>query len=92
MTDAATLTPPDFNRCQAFPNAANHNPFSLGPRPRPIRCDAAPVWLAVEKIAGADGLHGSMTVCQQCCELMMQSTTLRQRIQLQPLHTEGATP
>jgi len=82
---AEDLIPPDFERCQAFPNVARHSFMTLGPMPKPRRCDAAPVWLAVEKVAGRDGLHGSMTVCQSCCELMMESKSMRERVQLQPI-------
>ena len=81
----ADLIPPDFSRCQAYPNVARHSPFSLGPRPKPIRCDEAPVWLAVETKPGSDGLHGSMTLCHACCELMMESKAMRDRVQLQPI-------
>lgn len=81
----ADLIPPDFKQCQAYPNVAQHNAFTLGPRPDPIRCTNHPDWLAVETTPGQDGLHGSMTVCQKCCELMMESKQMRDRIQLQPL-------
>lgn len=86
---AEDLIPPDFERCQAYPNVARHSPFSLGPMPTPIRCEAAPVWLAVEKVAGKDGLHGSMTVCQSCCEIMMESKDMRERVQLQPIQVKA---
>lgn len=85
MQEAAELIPPDFAQCQAFPNVARHTPFNLGPRPKPVRCKSAPVWLAVETKPGADGLHGSMTLCQSCCELMMESKQIRERVQLQPI-------
>lgn len=86
MTEtAADLIPPDFAQCQAFPNVAKHSPFSLGPMPDPVRCEAKPVWLAVETKPGTDGKHGSMTLCQDCCDLMMGSRSMRERIQLQPL-------
>lgn len=90
MTKASELEPPDFKRCQAYPNIVGHGPFSLGPMPKPIRCDAAPVWLAVETKPGSDGLHGSMTVCQSCCELMMGSRSMRERVQLQPISPSAA--
>ncbi len=54
--NAEDLIPPDFERCQAYPNVAKWTPFSLGPRPDPIQCESKPVWLAVEAVAGKDGL------------------------------------
>lgn len=80
------LEPPDMARCQAFPNVARHSFMTLGPRPTPVRCEAPPVWLAVEIVAGRDGWHGPMTVCQPCCELMMESSELRRCVQLQPIN------
>jgi len=79
------LIPPDFKQCQAYPNVAKHTAFSLGPAPKPIRCEESPIWIAVEVVPGADGQYGSMTLCRACCELMMESKSLRQRVQLQPL-------
>jgi hypothetical protein len=92
------LIPPDFSQCQAYPNVARHTPFSLGPMPTPIRCKARPVWLAVETKPGKDGLHGSMTLCQPCAEIMLESKQMRERVQLQPIlreppaldHTSGS--
>lgn len=93
MTDAVPnkpkpvdLIPPDFEQCQAYPNVARHSFMTLGPRPEPVRCKNRPVWLAVETKPGKDGLHGSMTVCQSCCELMMEFRSMRDRVQLQPIH------
>lgn len=83
--DANDLIPPDFNQCQAYPNVAKHSPFHLGPMPKPVRCEAAPVWLAVEIKPGKDGLHGSMTLCQSCADLMLESKAMRERVQLQPI-------
>lgn len=89
MKEPVDLIPPDFDRCQAFPDVARHSFMTLGPRPTPVRCDQKPVWLAVEIKPGRDGLHGSMTVCQSCCELMMESADLRARVQLQPITREN---
>jgi hypothetical protein len=82
MTD---LKPPDFKQCQAYPNVARHSAFSLGPCPTPARCKSEPVLLAVETVAGSDGLHGSMTLCLPCSHLMFESKSMRERVQLQPL-------
>lgn len=90
MQEAAELIPPDFAQCQAFPNVARHTPFHLGPPPKPVRCDSAPVWLAVETKPGPDGFHGSMTLCQSCCELMLESKRMRERVQLQPITKSDA--
>jgi hypothetical protein len=85
---ANDLIPPDFERCQCNPNVARHNPFTLGPMPTPERCESKPVWLAVEIVPGSDGLHGSMSLCQSCAEILLESRRLRERVQLQPiLHT-----
>lgn len=66
-------------------------PFRLGGAMRDVRierCAAVPVWLAVELIAGKDGLRGAMTLCSQCCEKMLENADLRRRVQLQPMfHT-----
>lgn len=81
---AADLIPPDFEQCQVLIRPA-HGAFVLGPRPSYARCERAPVWLAVETKPGADGLHGSMTLCQQCAEKLLESAELRARVQLQPI-------
>lgn len=52
---AEDLIPPDFKRCQAYPNVADYSFMTLGPMPKPVRCDAAPVWLAVETKPGEAG-------------------------------------
>ncbi len=88
--DANDLIPPDFERCQACPNVARHSPFSLGPMPKPVRCEDPPIWLAVETKPGSDGLHGSMTVCQACASIMLESKAMRERVQLQPITQQGA--
>jgi hypothetical protein len=85
MANPSDLTPPDFKMCQAYPNLARHSAFSLGPVPKPIRCAANPVWLAVETKPESDGLHGSMTLCQPCADLMLESRSMRERVQLQPI-------
>ena len=85
MNKAADLVPPDFQQCQAYPNVARHSFMTLGPMPKPVRCTEPPVWLAVETKPGSDGLHGSMTLCQSCAELMLQCRSMRERVQLQPI-------
>lgn len=79
------LIPPDFNQCQACPNVARHSFMTMGPMPKPIRCADKPVWLAVEVKPDKDGLCGSMTLCQPCAALMLESRSMRERVQLQPI-------
>lgn len=90
MNVSEGLIPPDFERCQAEYRPA-HGAFRLGPPPPRERCTSQPVWLAVEVIAGADGKHGAMTLCQPCAEKLLEVKDLRERTQLQPiLATEAA--
>lgn len=81
------LTPPDYTQCQAEIRPA-HGPFVLGPRPRYARCTAAPAFLAVEVVAGADGQHGSMSLCLDCSKVMLDDADLRKRVQLQPIEVK----
>lgn len=85
----SVLTPPDYDRCQAEHRKA-HSPFALGPPPRMKRCEAQPEFLAVEVVPGSDGLHGSMTLCLACAEVMLKDAGLRARVQLQPIIREQA--
>ncbi len=83
------LIPPDYERCQADHREA-HSPFTLGPPRRMKRCEAKPEFLAVEVVSGSDGLHGSMTLCLACAEVMLKDADLRARVQLQPIINEQA--
>jgi hypothetical protein len=59
------LIPPDYERCQAeIPNG--HTFMTLGGSPGRVRCKNPPTVLATERKAGADGLIGSMTLCDEC--------------------------
>jgi hypothetical protein len=82
------LIPPDFERCQCEQRSGSF--MTLGPR-KMVRCESTPVWLAVEIIAGKDGRHGAMTLCQPCAEVMLENADLRVRVQLQPLLREPVT-
>jgi hypothetical protein len=63
------LIPPDLERCQA--EKPNGNTFmTLGGTPGLVRCANKPTLLATEKAAGPDGLHGSMSLCQECADVM----------------------
>jgi len=81
------LIPPDYDQCQSWIRPA-HGAFRLGPRPPASRCTNAPVWLAVEVMAGTDGKYGAMCLCQTCAEEMLKSPDLRARVQLQPILTD----
>lgn len=83
----SALAAPDFEHCQALIRPA-HGPFVLGPRPRAKPCNAKPEFLAIELIAGKDGLRGSMTLCLECCKVMLEDSDLRARVQLQPIMKE----
>lgn len=65
------LIPVDVDRCQAMkPNGANFMTF--GGVSRMVRCDNKPLYIATEKVAGSDGLKGSMSVCQTCMTQFMK--------------------
>lgn len=82
------LIPPDFSRCQCEIRPA-HGPFRLGPKPKHERCSSPPSFLAVEVVPGADGQHGSMTLCLPCAQQMLEDADLRARVQLQPILKES---
>ncbi len=65
-----SLTPPDLNQCQATPNVLGWGPFSLGPMPKPIRCEKRAHFVIVEnKPTHRDGLIGAMSLCGDCLAL-----------------------
>lgn len=76
------LTPPDYTRCQA--EVLRGSFMTLGPR-QYERCTAAPAWLAEEKEPGPDGLKGSMTLCDACCNVLRQRADMIDRVTLTPL-------
>ncbi len=67
------LIPADIKRCQAEMQPA-HGAFVLGPRPPMRRCEAAPVTIATETKAGADGQVGSMSLCSECLAVFLKQT------------------
>lgn len=71
---AVILESHDRRRCQAFPNMLNWSPFSLGPRPTPVRCSSVPVAVLKERFHGDDGLMGEMSVCGRCLDLFFEHT------------------
>jgi hypothetical protein len=64
------LTPPDLKQCQA--DVPGNGPFTIGGEignPRNgyrIRCKNKPTVIATEKRVAADGLQGSMSLCESC--------------------------
>lgn len=57
--------PPDPKRCQT--EVTTYNAFIMGGDVRKhTRCSNEAGWLLAEKIAGADGRVGAMTVCDVC--------------------------
>lgn len=65
------LTPPDLKRCQAE-RSNGVNFMTLGGRREMIRCMAAPVVIVKELQPGADGQHGSMSLCGECWRVAIQ--------------------
>ena len=65
------LTPPDLIRCQA--EKPNGNSFmTLGGKPGWERCTAVSVWVATEIVPGKDGKKGSMSLCEECRQVMLK--------------------
>jgi hypothetical protein len=63
------LEPPDLKQCQAEkPNGYNF--MTLGGRPGRVRCTSKPTVIATEVKPGADGLTGSMSLCDDCRAVM----------------------
>lgn len=64
------LTPPDRERCQA--DVPGNGPFTLGGKignPKNgyrVRCENKPTVVVTERNPGADGLRGSMSLCEDC--------------------------
>jgi hypothetical protein len=59
------LTPPDPDWCQAE-KTGGHSFMTLGGTPKMERCGNATTVIVVEANAGADGQHGSMSLCDDC--------------------------
>ncbi len=85
---ANTLTPPDFDQCQAVFVPA-HSPFGFGPPPGERRCKIKPVWLAREVVPGDDGLCGEMTLCAGCADKLLEQAELASRVKLRAIN-QGA--
>ena len=62
------LIAPDIAQCEAkVPNGVTA--FTLGGAPGRVRCPNKPMVILTENKPGSDGLHGSMTVCEQCLDV-----------------------
>ena len=76
MEGRKKLTPPDSERCQA--QVPGHGPFVLGGRTGDpnngwrVRCENKPVVIAIENAPAEDGLVGSMSLCAECKEKMVE--------------------
>ncbi len=69
------MIPPDPKQCQAEkPNG--HTFMTLGGRPGTERCRNVPTAIAVENQPGADGLRGSMSLCDECREILVKQLGL----------------
>lgn len=69
MAENPTLTPPDFDRCQAE-KSAGYSFMTLGGRPGTmIRCENKPTVIATENQTGDDGQIGAMSMCDECLEV-----------------------
>ncbi len=65
-----TLIPPDSKQCQAMkPNGYNFMTF--GGAPGLVRCGNKPVTIATEVVPRDDGLRGSMSLCSECWQAMI---------------------
>lgn len=64
------LIPPDPNQCQTeitTTPGARDGAFSVGGiSQRTERCKNKPAYIATEKVPDADGLRGSMSLCETC--------------------------
>lgn len=63
------LEPVDYKRCQGE-RSNGFTAFSLGGEHQWIRCENKPIWLAIEKKPGKDGLIGKMSVCEPCAKIL----------------------
>ncbi len=71
MSSKLVLIPPDRKRCQA--EKPNGNTFmTLGGVPGMERCKAKPTVIAYENKPAADGLKGSMSLCDSCAKKLVE--------------------
>jgi hypothetical protein len=66
-----SLEPVDITRCQAE-KADGVNAFTLGGRPRMVRCTNKPTTVAHEREPGPDGLRGAMSLCGECQSALIE--------------------
>lgn len=68
MSAAAPLEPVDLLRCQS--EYTRYRPFVMGGKVRErVRCENVAAIVATERQPGADGQHGSMSLCAECAEV-----------------------
>lgn len=71
MAKKQQLTPPDPKQCQAEkPNG--HSFMTLGGIPGHVRCSEKPAAIVYETKEGADGLKGSMSLCDSCLNVALK--------------------
>lgn len=73
---AVKLIPPDKKRCQAMKKEGCHpdaEHFMVHGPGRFVRCTKAPTVIAYENKPAADGLKGSMSLCDECLELYLKA-------------------
>ena len=64
------LIPPDEERCQAEkPNGYTF--MTLGGVPGVVRCENRPTVIVRERLAGKDGRCGSMSLCHDCLQVLI---------------------
>lgn len=66
----SNLIPADRSQCQA--EIPSGNAFSLGGGAKMLRCKNSPTVIATEKEPGADGLRGSMSLCDECKSVLLR--------------------
>lgn len=67
----ADLIPPDPNQCQAeIMNSVEA--FRLGGQRKTVRCKNKPTVIATETTPDKDGVCGSMSLCNECCAVMIK--------------------
>lgn len=69
MKTKPKLIPPDRKQCQA--ETRQYRPFIIGGNVHDVRrCENVPVFISKEKKPGPDGVRGSMSLCDECAQIM----------------------
>jgi hypothetical protein len=64
------LVEPDLNRCQGEYKSGFFMILGSG---QWIRCNNGPKYIAFENQPGPDGLQGSMSLCEECAEVLKKN-------------------